>query len=289
MTGPITSVHRLKLSSGENIFYREAGPASAPTVLLLHGFPSSSHQYRNLIPILAAKYHVLAPDIPGFGFTVAPAEYKYTFANFATTISTWLKELPNAPEKYAIYIFDYGAPTGLRHAIENPEKITAIIAQNGNAYDEGLGEIWDPIRKYWGTGTKDDREAIRMLTTTTFTDFQYRTGTKDFDAVAPESYTLDQALMDRPGNAEIQLDIFYDYRTNLDVYPAFQEYFRKSQVPVLAAWGKHDQIFVPPGAEAFKKDLPNAEVHLLDAGHFVLETNLEEISSLILPFLEKHL
>ena len=284
-----TSIHRLKISSGDEIFYREAGSPSAPTVLLLHGFPSSSHQYRNLIPILAAKYHVLAPDLPGFGFTVPPADYVHSFANFATTIGTWLKEIPNSPSKYAIYIFDYGAPTGLRHAIDNPDKITAIITQNGNAYVEGLGDIWKPIQKYWGTGTNEDREAIRMLTTTTFTDFQYRTGAKDFSAIAPESYTLDQALMDRPGNADIQLNIFYDYRTNLDVYPAFQEWFRKSQVPVLAVWGKHDQIFIPPGAEAFKRDLPNAEVHLIDAGHFALETNLEEIAGLIMPFLEKNL
>ena len=284
-----TSIHRLKISSGDEIFYREAGSPSAPTVLLLHGFPSSSHQYRNLIPILAAKYHVLAPDLPGFGFTVPPADYVHSFANFATTIGTWLKEIPNPPSKYAIYIFDYGAPTGLRHAIDNPDKITAIITQNGNAYVDGLGDIWKPIQKYWGTGTNEDREAIRMLTTTTFTDFQYRTGAKDFSAIAPESYTLDQALMDRPGNADIQLNIFYDYRTNLDVYPAFQEWFRKSQVPVLAVWGKHDQIFIPPGAEAFKRDLPNAEVHLIDAGHFALETNLEEIAGLIMPFLEKNL
>jgi pimeloyl-ACP methyl ester carboxylesterase len=286
-----TTVHKLKLSTGEEIFYRAAGPTDAPTVLLLHGFPSSSHQYRNLIPILAAKYRVLAPDIPGFGFTVAPEGYKYTFANFATTIGVWLKEIPNPPEKYALYIFDYGAPTGLRHAIEpeNQGKITAIIAQNGNAYVEGLGDIWKPIQKYWGTGTAEDRESIRVLTTPYFTNFQYTTGAKDASAIAPESYTLDQALMDRPGNADIQLDIFYDYRTNLDVYPAIQEWFRKTQVPVLAAWGKHDQIFIPPGAEAFKRDLPDAEVHLLDAGHFVLETNLEEIAGLILPFLEKHL
>jgi pimeloyl-ACP methyl ester carboxylesterase len=282
------SVRTITISSGEKVFYREAGSPSAPTILLLHGFPSSSHQYRNLIPILASKYHVLAPDLPGFGFTEPTADYVYTFDNIAKTISTWLKEIPNAPTKYAIYIFDYGAPTGLRLALENPSAITGIITQNGNAYVEGFGDIWAPIKTYWASGTSEDREAIRMLTTTTFTKFQYTEGAKDASVVQPESYTLDQALLDRPGNADIQLDIFYDYRKNLDVYPQFQEYFRSSQVPVLAVWGKNDQIFIAPGAVAFNRDLPNAEVHLIDAGHFALETNLDEIAGLILPFLEKH-
>jgi pimeloyl-ACP methyl ester carboxylesterase len=282
------SVHNIALSSGETIFYREAGQPSNPTVLLLHGFPSSSHQYRNLIPILAAKYHVLAPDLPGFGFTVPPADYVYTFDNIGKTISTWIKEIPNAPAKYTIYIFDYGAPTGLRLALEDPPAVTAIITQNGNGYVEGLGELWNPIKKYWASGDKADREAISMLTSVDFTKYQYTNGAKDASVVQPESYTLDQALLDRPGNADIQLDLFYDYRKNLDLYPKFQEYFRSSQVPVIAVWGKNDQIFIAPGAEAFKKDLPKAEVHLVDAGHFALETNLEEIAGLILPFLEKH-
>ncbi|KIV99151.1 uncharacterized protein PV09_09107 [Verruconis gallopava] len=284
----VHSVRYLTLSTGEKIFYREAGPTSAPAVLLLHGFPSSSHQYRNLIPILARKYRVLAPDLPGFGFTEVSSDYVYSFDNFAKTIGRWLKEVPDAPSKYAIYIFDYGAPTGLRLALENPSAVTAVITQNGNAYVEGLGDAWAPIKQYWATGSKEDREAIRMLTSADFTRFQYSMGLSDPSVVQPEAYTLDQALLDRPGNVDIQLDIFYDYRKNVELYPRFQDYFRTSQVPLLAVWGEKDVLFIAAGAEAFKKDLPNAEVHLVDAGHFALETNLDEISELMLKFLEKY-
>ncbi|KAF9309802.1 hypothetical protein BG003_009339 [Podila horticola] len=282
-----SSVHNLSLSSGDTVFYREAGSPSNPTILLLHGFPTSSHQYRNLIPILATKYHVLAPDLPGFGFTVPAKEYVYTFDNLAKTISTWLKELPNSPPKYAIYIFDYGAPTGLRLALENPSAITAIISQNGNAYTDGLGAGWAPIQQYWTTGTDTDRANIKYLVSFTTTKWQYTDGVPDPSIIQPETYTLDQALLDRPGNSEIQLDLFYDYRHNVEMYPKFQEYFRKSQVPLLAVWGSNDKFFIPAGAEAFKKDLPKAEVHMLETGHFALESNLGDISKLMLDFLEK--
>lgn len=282
-----SSVHNLSLSSGDTVFYREAGLPSNPTILLLHGFPTSSHQYRNLIPILATKYHVLAPDLPGFGFTVPAKDYVYTFDSLAKTISTWLKELPNSPSKYAIYIFDYGAPTGLRLALENPSAITAIISQNGNAYTDGLGAAWAPVQQYWTTGADEDRANIQGLVSFTTTKWQYTDGVPDPSIIQPETYTLDQALLDRPGNSEIQLDLFYDYRHNVEMYPKFHEYFRKSQVPLLAVWGNNDKFFIPAGAEAFKKDLPKAEVHMLETGHFALESNLGDISKLMLAFLEK--
>jgi pimeloyl-ACP methyl ester carboxylesterase len=283
-----TSLHNIVLPAGENVFYREAGSATAPTVLLLHGFPTSSHQYRNLIPLLAEKYHVLAPDLPGFGFTTASKDYVYTFDNIAKTISTWLKTIPNSPEKYSIYIFDYGAPTGLRLALENPSAISAIVSQNGNAYVEGLGDAWAPIQKYWASNSSTDRDGIRFALTAETTKWQYEHGTSDLNSIAPETYTLDQALLDRPGNNDIQLDLFYDYRNNVELYPKFQEYFKKSQVPLLAVWGKHDAFFIPPGAEAFKKDSPNAEVHLLDAGHFAGETHTREIADLMLDFFKRN-
>jgi len=282
-----SSVRTITLSSRENVFYREAGLPSNKTILLLHGYPTSSHQFRNLIPILAEKYHVLAPDLPGFGFTVPPKDYIYTFDNIAETIATWINEIPNAPSKYAIYIFDYGAPTGLRLALKNPSAVTAIVTQNGNAYVEGLGDSWGPIQKYWTSGSPADREAINFLVTFDITKWQYTDGAKDPSIIQPEAYTLDQALLDRPGNADIQLDLFYDYRNNVDMYPKFHAYFKKSQVPLLAVWGKNDKFFIPAGAEAYKRDLPDAEVHLLDAGHFALETNLEEIAGLMLAFLER--
>jgi pimeloyl-ACP methyl ester carboxylesterase len=283
----ITTYSNSSLPDGETVFYREAGKASNPTVLLLHGFPTSSHQFRNLIPILAQKYHVLAPDLPGFGFTTLPEGYVYTFDNLASTISSWLSSLPNSPSKYAIYIFDYGAPVGLRLALKHPSAITAIITQNGNAYEGGLTDAWGPIRKYWSTGTKEDREAIRFLLQAGTTKWQYETGASDPKTIDPATYMLDQALMDRPGNDEIQLDLFYDYRNNVAKYPQFHEYFRKSQVPLLATWGSQDPFFVNPSL--FKDDLPKAEVHDLKAGHFALESNLEEISKLIMDFLGRNI
>lgn len=275
-------------ADGLKVFYRHAGSPSAPTILLLHGFPSSSHQFRNLIPLLASKYHVVAPDLPGYGFTVVPPEreYKYTFANFATTIGAFLDAL--AIKKFAVYIFDYGAPTGLRLALKRPDAVAAIISQNGNAYVEGFGEaFWAPVKKYWATGSQEDGDALRQFFELPATKWQYTNGAKDPDAIAPEAWTLDQALIDREGNKDIQLALFYDYRTNVALYPAIQEYFKRSDVPVLAAWGKNDEIFVAPGAEAFKKDVKKLEVKYLDAGHFAIETNEETVAGWIDDFLVK--
>lgn len=276
-------------ANGAQVFYRKAGPSSAdaPTVLLLHGFPSSSHQFRNLMPLLAAKgYRVLAPDLPGFGFTTVPDNYVHSFDNLGTTIDAFASAL--SLQKYAIYIFDYGAPTGLRLALKNPEKVVAIISQNGNAYDEGLGaEFWAPVRKYWASGADEDRNALRGLLESDATKWQYTYGSPNADKVQPEAYALDQALMDRVGNKDVQLDLFYDYRNNVALYPKFQEYLRTSKVPVLAIWGKNDVIFVPPGAEAFRRDVEKLEVKLLDAGHFAIETNEEEFAASIVSFFER--
>lgn len=288
MTFLTTVTKYLTLVGGEKVFWRESGSVHSPTILLLHGFPSSSHQFRNLIPLLAPKYRLIAPDFPAYGFTEVSADYNYTFDNIADTVDRFLTEIPNPPSKYSIYIFDYGAPVGLRLALKHPEKIQAIISQNGNAYDEGLGAFWDPIRALWTDNSTEHRDAIRDFLEIGGTKSQYVNGTKDPESIAPESYTLDQARMDRPGNKDIQLDLFYDYRTNLPLYPKFQEYFRTSRVPILAAWGKNDAIFIPPGAEAFKRDSPKAEVTFLDAGHFAVETNTVEIADLILGFLKKH-
>jgi pimeloyl-ACP methyl ester carboxylesterase len=278
-------------ADGVDVFYREAGSPTNPADLLLHGFPSSSHQFRHLITILAEKYHVLAPDLPGFGFTVVPSSrnYKYAFSSFATTIGSFLDGL--SIKKFAVYIFDYGAPTALRLALQRPEAITAIISQNGNAYVEGLGpDFWAPLQKYWASGDKADREPLRGgALSFEATKWQYENGSPNPGAIEPESYHLDYALLSRPGIQDIQLDIFYDYRTNVDLYPQFQEYFRKSQVPLLAIWGEKDVIFVPEGARAFKRDLPNADVRFVQGGHFSLETHLGEISEAIVGFLGKHL
>ena len=274
-------------ADGLKVFYREAGPVDAPVILLLHGFPSSSHQYRNLIPLLSQKYRVVAPDLPGFGFTEVPEsrKYSYTFANLATTVEAFLDVLNI--KKFSVYIFDYGAPTALRIALHRPDAVQAIISQNGNAYNEGLGQFWDPVRDLWKDNSTKNREIVRgAVLTLEATLWQYEFGSKsDF---APEAPYLDWALLSRPGNQDIQLDLFYDYQTNVTLYPQFQEYFKTSKVPIMAAWGKNDQIFVYPGAEAFKKDLPDTELHLLDAGHFAIETNGNEIASLILAFLEKN-
>ncbi|KAF2266090.1 alpha/beta-hydrolase [Lojkania enalia] len=270
------------------MFWREAGSINAPTIVLLHGFPSSSHQFRTLIPLLASKYRIIAPDLPGFGFTSAPSNYTYSFNNLANNIDAFLETIPHPPEKYSIYIFDYGAPTGLRLALKHPERIQAIITQNGNAYVEGMGEFWDPIRALWKDNSTEHRNALRPFLEIGGTKSQYITGEEDVDAIPPESYTLDQALLDRPGNKDIQLDLFFDYQNNLVLYPKFQEYFRKSQVPVLVAWGKNDVIFIPPGAEAFKRDLPNAQISFIDGGHFLLETHAQEMAGVIKEFLEKN-
>lgn len=283
---PLTTLHRVQ-ADGVNIFYREAGPIDAPVVLLLHGFPTSSFQYRELIPRLADKYRVIAPDLPGFGFTEVPDErnYKYSFDSLAKTVLAFTDALEL--KRYALYVFDYGAPTGLRLALAHPERVTAIVSQNGNAYEEGLGDAWAPIQQYWRDPTSENREALRPVLTLEGIRWQYIHGVPDSDTVAPEGYTLDAALMERPGNADIQLDLFLDYANNVKLYPAFQEYFRRSKPPLLAIWGRNDPFFIPPGAEAFKRDLPDASVQLLNAGHFALETHVEEISVAMRQFLAK--
>ena len=274
---------------GNQVFYREAGSKTNPTLLLLHGFPTSSHMFRDLIPALAATYHVVAPDLPGFGFSDAPnrATFRYTFENLAKVIGRFTEVV--GLDRFAIYIFDYGAPVGLRLALAHPEKITAIISQNGNAYEEGLSEGWNPIQKYWQEPTAENRDALRNFLMPEATKWQYTHGVPDESLVAPESYTLDSALLARPGNDEIQLDLFLDYASNVALYPKFQEYFRTKRPPLLAVWGKNDPFFLPPGAEAYKRDIPDAEVHVLDTGHFALETHFQAIADRIQDFLGRKL
>lgn len=274
---------------GVEVFYREAGAKDAPVLLLLHGFPTSSHMFRNLIPQLADKYHVIAPDYPGFGYSAMPGrdKFTYTFDNYAKVVAKLAQNL--GISRYALYVMDYGAPVGFRLASSHPEKVTALIVQNGNAYDEGLGAFWDPIKAYWKTGRTMEREAIRWLTSIKATKWQYTNGVNDASLVSPDTWTIDQALLDRPGNAEIQLALFYDYRTNIPLYPQWQAYFRQHKPPTLVVWGKNDAIFVAAGAEPYKRDLPGSEVHLLDTGHFALETHGAEIAMLIHKFLSQHL
>jgi pimeloyl-ACP methyl ester carboxylesterase len=270
---------------GFRIFYREAGPKDAPAILLLHGFPTSSHMFRNLIPALADRYHVVAPDLPGFGSSDAPdrKQFRYTFANLAKTIDTFTQTI--GLERYAIYVFDYGAPVGLRLALAHSERITAIISQNGNAYEEGLSQGWNPIQKYWKEPTAENRAALRDFLTPSATRWKYLHGVQDETLVAPEAYQLDSALLARSGNDEIQLDLFLDYASDVALYPKFQEYFRTNQPPLLAVWGNHDPFFLPPGAEAYRRDNPSAEVHFYDTGHFALETHAQEIAGAIRDFL----
>jgi pimeloyl-ACP methyl ester carboxylesterase len=283
---PTTSVHRVDVG-GVQVFYRAAGDQNAPVVLLLHGFPTSSFMFRELIPRLASAYRVIAPDLPGFGFTEIPLErkYPYSFDQLALTIEAFMRALKL--ERYAIYVFDYGAPTGFRLAMAHPERVTAIVSQNGNAYEEGLGDAWDPIRRYWAAPTAENRDILRQsVLTAGGTRWQYVHGVANPESVAPESYTLDTALLERPGNKEIQLDLFLDYASNVKLYPKFQEYFRKSKPPLLAIWGKNDPFFLPAGAEAFRKDIPSAKIQFLDTGHFALETHAVEIASAMKDFLE---
>jgi pimeloyl-ACP methyl ester carboxylesterase len=274
---------------GRKIFYREAGSNNSPNILLLHGFPTSSHMFRNLIPALADRYHVVAPDLPGFGFSDMPdrKDFRYTFDNLARVIAGFSQTI--GLEQYAIYVFDYGAPTGFRLALAHPDRVTAIISQNGNAYEEGLSQGWNPIQKYWKEPTAENRAALRQFLTPETTKWQYLHGVQDLSLVAPESYELDSALMARPGNDEIQLDLFLDYASNVALYPKFQEYFRTKRPPLLAVWGNSDPFFLPPGAEAFKRDNPNAEVHFYDTGHFALETHVQDIASTIRDFLGREL
>lgn len=270
-----------------DIFYRESGPADAPTILLLHGYPTSSHMYRNLIPLLNNKYHVIAPDLPGFGYSDAPnhTEFNYTFDNLTQYIQGMVDQL--GLKRFAIQVFDYGAPVGYRLAVANPEKITGIISQNGNAYEEGLSDGWNPIQKYWADPSEENRNNLRVISTAETTRWQYLTGVADHSLVAPESYSLDQFFLDREGNDEIQLDLFKDYASNVALYPTFHAYFRKYQPAFLAVWGNKDPFFLPPGAEAFKRDLPNATVKFYDTGHFALETHVNEIGEEILNFLDQ--
>ena len=266
---------------GVNVFYREAGPAGAPVIVLLHGFPTSSNMFRNLIPALADRYHVIAPDYPGFGHSDMPdrAKFEYSFAHFAAITDTLLTRLD--VQHYALYVMDYGAPVGYRLAIKHPERVTALVIQNGNAYEEGLKEFWMPIKAYWASGQPAQRNALREGTTLAATRSQYLGGVADPARVDPSAWVLDQALLDRPGNVEIQLDLFYDYRTNLGLYPQFQQFFRERQPPALIVWGKNDVIFPADGARAYLKDLPHAQLHLLDTGHFALEDRGEQIAALI--------
>jgi pimeloyl-ACP methyl ester carboxylesterase len=284
---PLTSIHRIA-ADGVTVFYREAGPSDGPVVLLLHGFPTSSFQYRELIPRLADRYRVIAPDLPGFGFTEVPEKcnYKYSFDALANTILAFTDALQL--KRYALYVFDYGAPTGFRLAMARPDRVTAIVSQNGNAYEEGLGDAWAPIQLYWREPTAEHRETVHKALSPEGLRWQYTVGAPNPDAIAPEGYTLDAAMIARPGNMEIQLDLFLDYANNVKLYPKFQEYFRKSKPPLLAIWGKNDPFFIPPGAEAFRRDNPNATVQFLDTGHFALETHVEDIASAMRQLLAKH-
>jgi pimeloyl-ACP methyl ester carboxylesterase len=274
---------------GSKIFYREAGPKDGPAVLLLHGFPTSSHMFRNLIPALADRYHLVAPDLPGFGFSDAPdrKQFRYSFENLAKVIDRFTQAI--GIDRYAIYVFDYGAPVGLRLALAHPERITAIISQNGNAYEEGLSQGWNPIQKYWKQPTAENRSALREFLTPEATKSQYLYGVQNATLVAPEAYELDSALLRRPGNDEIQLDLFLDYASNVALYPKFQEYFRSKRPAILAVWGNSDPFFLPPGAEAFKRDNPSAEVRFFETGHFALETHAHEIANAIRDFLARKL
>jgi pimeloyl-ACP methyl ester carboxylesterase len=282
-------IHEHCVIDGHKIFYREAGSKNAPAILLLHGFPTSSHMFRNLIPALATHYRVIAPDLPGFGFTESPGrkQFPYTFDNLANIIDQFTQSV--GLDRYAIYVFDYGAPVGFRLALAHPERITAIISQNGNAYEEGLSEGWNPIQKYWKEPTAENRAALRAFLTPESIKFQYLHGVKNESLVAPETYTLDSALAAREGNVEVQLDLFLDYASNVALYPKFQNYFRTNHPPLLAVWGKNDPFFLPPGADAFKKDIPDTEVYFYDTGHFALETHHQEIATAIREFLHRKL
>ncbi len=271
---------------GYEVFYREAGNRSRPTLLLLHGFPSSGHMFRDLIALLADRFHLVAPDLPGFGLSeIKPrAAYEYSFDNLAKVVGRFSEVI--GLDRYALYVFDYGAPTGFRLAMAHPERVTAIVSQNGNAYEEGLSEGWDPIQRYWRDPSDANRQALRSLLTPASIRWQYEHGVPDPSLVSPDGSALDAWYIQRPGVDEIQLDLFRSYATNVALYPAFQAYFREHQPKVLAIWGRNDPFFLPPGAEAFRRDLPGAEVRFLETGHFALETHAAEIAQAIAAFLE---
>jgi len=282
-------VHRTRYRfvdvDGLRMFYRRAGAETSPALLLLHGFPTSSHMFRDLIPALGNDYHAIAPDLPGFGFSDAPsrAQFEYTFDHLADVVDRFTAAA--GLTRYAIYVFDYGAPVGFRLAMRHPERIIAIVSQNGNAYEEGLSEGWNPIQRYWKEPTPENRAALRSFLTPEATRWQYTHGVGEESLIAPESYTLDAALLARPGNDEIQLDLFLDYASNVALYPKFHEYFRTRRPPFLAVWGRNDPFFLPSGAEAFKRDIPGAMIRFFDTGHFALETHAPEIAAAIRDFL----
>lgn len=285
---PVQVHYRTMDVQGASVFYREAGPAEAPTVLLLHGFGASSYMFRELIPQLAERYRVIAPDLPGFGqTTVKPgAGFDYTFDNLASVIDAFTVE--KGLDRYAIYVFDYGAPVGWRLAVANPRKITAIVSQNGNAYEEGLSEGWADMRKAWDAPTAENREALRRFNTPDMIKWQYTEGVQDTSLIAPESYQLASAAIERIG-VDPQMDLLLDYGSNVRQYPQLHAFFRQYQPPTLAIWGKHDPFFIPAGAEAFKRDNPKAEVRFLDTGHFALETHGGEIAARMLEFLDRNI
>jgi len=283
------TTYRTASVDGLKVFYREAGDTKAPTVLLLHGFPTSSHMYRELIPALADHYHIVAPDLPGFGYSDAPARtaFAYTFDHLAEVIDRFTEV--TGLDRYAIYVFDYGAPIGFRLALRHPERVTAVISQNGNAYLEGLSEGWNPIQAYWKNPSVENRAALRALLKPESTQWQYTHGVSQPERLSPDAWTLDSALLARAGNDEIQLDLFGDYQSNVALYPKFQEYFRTRRPPLLAVWGRNDPFFLPAGAQAFRRDIPDADIQLLDAGHFALESHGPEIAALIRDFLGRKL
>jgi pimeloyl-ACP methyl ester carboxylesterase len=281
------ATYRTVSVDGINVFYREAGTPTAPAILLLHGFPTSSHMFRNLIPALCDRYYVVAPDMPGFGFTVAPdrGTFEYSFDHLANVMER-LTEIIGLGH-FVLFVFDYGAPVGFRLAVHHPERVTALISQNGNAYLEGLSEGWNPIQAYWKNPSAENREALRGFLKPETTQWQYTHGVTNAERLSPEAWTLDSALLARPGNDEIQLDLFRDYQNNVALYPKFQKYMRDHRPPTLAVWGKNDPFFLPAGAEAFKRDNPGAEIHLLDAGHFALESRGPEIATIVRDFLAR--
>lgn len=272
---------------GFKIFYREAGAADAPKLLLLHGFPSASHMFRDLIPLLADRFHIIAPDLPGFGNSDMPPReaFTYTFDRIADVIDRFTEIV--GFDRYAVYVFDYGAPTGFRLAMKHPERITAIISQNGNAYEEGLSDGWNPIQAYWKDPSQANRDTLRAFLAPETTIWQYTHGVADAAKISPDGYSLDNCYLARPGAHEVQLDLFGDYKSNVALYPRFQQYFRAHKPPLLAIWGKNDPFFLPPGAEAFKRDIPNAVVQFLDTGHFALETHAAEVAAAIRDFLPR--
>jgi pimeloyl-ACP methyl ester carboxylesterase len=285
----LVTYHRSATVAGLKVFYREAGPADAPVVVLLHGFPSSSHMFRNLIPALADRYRVIAPDLPGFGLSDMPslAGFQYSFATFAGVVDQLLVQL--GAERYALYVMDYGAPVGLRLALLHPERVSALVIQNGNAYEDGMGDFWATTRALWADNSEANRDVMRPFLKLDATRFQYVAGVKDESRIDPAAWIHDQFFLDRPGNEAIQLAIMYDYRTNVALYPAFHDYFRASQPPALILWGANDPIFLQEGATAFLRDLPQAELHHLDTGHFALEDKLDEMVPPIREFLGRHL